>query len=651
MKFKKQVVCIITAVMMLFTQTVMASELLITMSGTTSETGIVGATVLVLNKGTELNNILPSDVLHIDQTEIGDDGKFEIILPFSLDGEYDVYSNMSDFTLSEFQKTKVLYVSETGSDDNSGETADAPLATLAKAYESLWELKEIVISGTVAYTDAPSEYEDQLFISGTDGAVLTLPSTVSLNGALSIDNITLSGASNIYANGKQLYIGQSVTTDTLLNVYGGCETDELTGDTDITILGGSYNKIYGGGKTTVNGNTNVVIGGNVNESQTTGDGDTNAIYFYGGGADSAVTGKTNITFKDNAKVTKLYGAGSGTQGTVKETNIFVQGGTVMNVFGGSASTVLDGVKTNVTITDGTVEAIFGGNENSSMSGNTNVNLFGGKVTRRVYTGCYNNGSTSLFKYEYSSDYYVSGTTTLSIKPGVNVNSLDGLSGTNAMNAGLFAGSRTSASHSDEINTVIFLDGCYSTYSGEMGEQNGSIYTSYFKSFPNYLVDATTGGMVYGTTEGGKIYCVPDEEKYAVVNGTLCTDTVDGVISSNATATINASSSTTNTVEFSKNFAIESLSAASSSNGVTADVELSAKNFWGETTPKIIVAIYDELSGNLLDCKMVDTTSDMSQQTFELDCKIVSGFNYIVKAMIWDADVKPLTTSYRITFKK
>ncbi len=651
MKFKKRAVSIFLAVMLLITQPAMATEFLITMTGTASDTNVKGATVLVVNQGTDMSTVGLSDVLHIDQVDLEADGSFKFLLPFSLDGEYDVYSNMSEFTLGEFEKTKVLYVSENGNDENSGETADKPLATLAKAYESLWELKEIVVSGTVAYTNAPS-YEDELIITGTSGAVLTLPSTVNLNGALSIDNVKLSGASNIYANGNKLYIGENVTTDTLLNVYGGCETSELTGDTDITILGGSYNKIYGGGKAKVNGNTNVVVGGTVNAGQTTGDGDSNAIYFYGGGANAAVTGKTNITFKDSAKVTKLYGAGSGENGTASTTNVLIQGGTIMNVFGGGATSTLTNTETNVTITGGKAEAIFGGNENAPMSGHTFVNLFGGKVTRRVYSGCYNNGSSSLFRYEYTTDHYVSGTTTLSIKPGVDVNSREGLSGTNAINSGLFAGSRTASSHSDEKNTVIFLDGCYNTYKGEMGEQNGSLYASYLKSFPNYLVNATTGGMVYGTAEGGKISLVPDKEKFATVNGTLCTGTdSDGNLTANATATLNASATTPNTVEFSKNFSIDSLSATSSSTGVTADVGFSAKNFWGEKSPKIIVAIYDELSGDLLDCEMVDATADMSSQTFNLDCKIVSGFTYVVKAMLWDGDVKPLTTSYRITFKK
>ena len=375
MKLKKRVVSAFVAVMLLLTQPAMAMDFIITMTGTASDTSVKGATVLVVNQGTDLDTVGLSDVLHIDQVDLEADGSFKFLLPFSLDGEYDVYSNMNDFTLGEFEKTKVLYVSETGSDENSGETANSPLATLNKAYESLWELKEIVVSGTVAYTDAPA-YEDELIISGTDGAVLTLPSTVSLNGALSIDNVKLSGASNIYANGNKLYIGKNVTTDALLNVYGGCETDELTGDTDITILGGSYNKIYGGGKATVNGNTNVTIGGTVNAGQTTGDGDSNAIYFYGGGVNAVVTGKTNITFKDSAKVTKLYGAGSGEHGTASETNVYIQGGSVMNVFGGGPTAALTDAETNVTITGGTAEAIFGGNENAQMNGHAYVNLFG-----------------------------------------------------------------------------------------------------------------------------------------------------------------------------------------------------------------------------------------------------------------------------------
>ena len=66
-----------------------------------------------------------------------------------------------------------------------------------------------------AYTDALASYEGDLTIKGNDGAVLTLPSTVSLKGNLTLSNLTLSGASTIFANGYNLKIDETVTAEEL----------------------------------------------------------------------------------------------------------------------------------------------------------------------------------------------------------------------------------------------------------------------------------------------------------------------------------------------------------------------------------------------------------------------------------------------------
>lgn len=79
-----------------------------------------------------------------------------------------------------------VYVSASGSDQNSGASSDAPLATFAKAYEK--GATNIIIVGSAVYSEAPSEYEGTVTVTGlTADATLSLPGTVSIKGNLTIN--------------------------------------------------------------------------------------------------------------------------------------------------------------------------------------------------------------------------------------------------------------------------------------------------------------------------------------------------------------------------------------------------------------------------------------------------------------------------------
>ena len=296
------------------------------------------------------------------------------------------------------------------------------------------------------------------------------------------------GASTIYANGYKFETSESITSIDRLNVYGGKKSAGNGGDTNVILLGGLYQNIYGGGNGgMINGNTNVVLGGNANAGDGINDGASNIspCMVYGGGENGTVSGKTNVTLKGNAVAKYLVGAGTGTNGTAKDTNIFIEGGKVMNVYAGSRSVTLpSGTVTHITMTGGLAEALFGGCEGVALTGHTYINLLGGEVSRRVYTGCYNDAKEGIgffeIKLTYQSDRYVTGTTTLAISPNAKVNTKTGLSGTNILNVGVFSGSRTANQHDAEQNTIIFLDGCYSAFKNKIGEKGG-IATKYLKS--------------------------------------------------------------------------------------------------------------------------------------------------------------------------
>ncbi len=397
-----------------------------------------------------------------------------------------------------------MYVSSSGSDTTGKGTEAAPFATLAPAYKKLHDGSTIVLLDNATFVNPPA-HNGALTIKGaTSSVTLTLPSEISLAGNLKLDNLTLT-TGTFYANGYKLEISSSVTSTGALAVYGGKKSAALTGNTDIRLYGGKYSTVYGGGNGgAVNGDTNVIFGGNATQ--------TDKLYIYGGCNNAAVNGTSNITLEGNATCTFLFGAGNSTNGIAKVTNVYINGGTVVETaYGGSNTSTAanDGAEYNFTMTGGKITSLIGANHFSPFNGNVFVNVFGGEITRRIYTGCYNNASNKLFSYSYDTDHYVTGTTVLRLAPGASV--LTGSDG----NRGIFSGSRTAAQHDAEQNTIIYLDGCYNTYSGKIGEQ-GWIGQSSFKSHHDYVVQATAGGDVLGTKTAGKVYIAPDEGKWGVI---------------------------------------------------------------------------------------------------------------------------------------
>ncbi len=307
-------------------------------------------------------------------------------------------------------------------------------------------------------------------IEGSKQSVkLILPTSFSLTGPLTIKNVTLSLSSSsvIYANGHRLYIDSDVrseSTEKRLTVYGGSNNTSVNG-TDITLLGGHYSAVFGGGNGTggkVNGNTNVVFGGNANLGDTTDDDSSNFVdsRLFGGSVNSAVTGSTNITLSGNAVIAYISGVGRGDGGQVKTVNINIEGGNVMNVFGGSLSSKITDVTVNITMTGGKAESVFGGSIGSSMVGNANISLLGGEVTRRVFTGCYND---KPFFGGYKTDHRLIGTAKLTIGKDMKLCTGSGLSFDN----GIYCGSRYSSHFSEEIIILEFLDGCYNTFKSDI----------------------------------------------------------------------------------------------------------------------------------------------------------------------------------------
>ena len=436
-----------------------------------------------------------------------------------------------------------IFVSSSGNDSNNGLSANTAVATFDKAYALIGNSNgTIKVLDNMTYS-AGAAHTGVVTVKGNTASVkLTLPSEVSLNGATTFETLTLSGESTIYANGHPLTVQSDVTSDSLLTVYGAKKDAWFSGTTSVKLYGGQYRRIFGGGNYQGASGSDVVLGGNANPNDKATDNGTCEVY---GGANHQYVSHAKVTLEGNA-ITK-YVFGSGDWGGSQTTQVYIKGGQAMNVYGGSKANALGSDTTNasatVKMTGGKVESIFGGNHVSVSNGNsygtftgqTVVSVTGGEITRRVYTGSYNDASGFL-SLSFSSDLYIKGSTFLIIGP-------DAKLVTNVQaNSGVFSGSRTASQHDDEVNTVIFLDGCYSSQSSKLGEK-GSSYASYFKSHHDYIVNSAANGEV--TPESGNVVTIIPDKDYVGKIGTKAYDNESYTLTSAVTA-----------VEFVKPFVVE-----------------------------------------------------------------------------------------------
>lgn len=454
---------------------------------------------------------------------------------------------------------------------------------------------ESTVTFNTSYETVISENLGNLSIKGSSQLItLTLPETITLENNLRIDNITLVGECTIYANGYTLYIGENVKSENRLSVYGGSNGISVE-STDLYLYGGLYKTVYAGGRNApVTGNTKLVFGSNSNIGDGISDSDSATVspcYIYGGGNNGAVLGSTNITLEGNAVAKYIFGAGTGANGTVTESNIYINGGKVMNVYGGASTTYLSDCNTHITMAGGIAEAIFGGSSQNSMTGNTYVTLLGGEVTRRVYSGCYND-----WNIIFTSSYHVNGTTTLVLGSDIKLNTKNGLSADNSQNVGVFAGSRLGKNgNPNEINTIIYLDGCYDTQSEKIGEKSDA--SLFFYSNESYSIKCSKGGTVFSDSIPGNLYIKYDFGKYVTVNG--------NIFKGNS---ITVSKGTTQ-IDFCDDFSIKSLDIKNNGSVKTVNVEIAAENVFNRISPSLFIAVYDEKNQMKSVCKYdIDTKS-------------------------------------------
>ena len=373
------------------------------------------------------------------------------------------------------ESPKEVYLSATGNDNVDG-TKSSPFATLDKAIETVADGGTIHVDGQ-CYVRSWNTHGKQVSIIGDGNDELhfgqynggdTAAMTVILNDSVHFDNLTLRFKPNayVYANGNRVTIGKSITMPNAIYLFAGSNGGTINGDTDLTVLSGRYTAIYGGGNgDTITGNTNLWVGGNVNSDHVAPLTDTGC-YVFGGGRQNIIHGSTNLTFTGNAKTNYVFGGSTGAGVSNKcsigeGSYVKVTGGAAMNLYGGSKD--VQQSDANILMTGGTFEAVFGGCFAETLTGNVDVQIYGGTITRRIYGGCYNE-YTGIWKTKGT----VTGNITLSIGNNANI-TLE----SEELDVSIYGGSRLNTNN--ENTTIIFAgETANATYSGKLGAQDSTM---------------------------------------------------------------------------------------------------------------------------------------------------------------------------------
>ena len=532
-----------------------------------------------------------------------------------------------------------FFVSENGNNLSDG-SASAPFKTIKRA---LSEARSAI--NTTIVTESNSDIETmpelqsgRITLSGKSSYVkLNLSDNFECRSDIVLDNAELNGAT-VFANGYKLEVTDSVTSSERLTVYGGGNKKAIDGDTNVSLHGGKYNRIYGGSlNAAVKGNTNIIFGGNCNPGDGIYDDKSNLspCYVYGGGSNGSVAKKTNITIAENAVTKYIVGGGSGTGGLVGEsTNINIAGGKVMNVYAGSAGSAPTlNCDTNITMTGGLAEGLFGGSEGTNLTGNSHIYLLGGEVTRRVFSGCYNATSGSIF-VSIATSNHIKGTTTIAIDNDAKLITNSGLSSGNKMNSGIFAGSRISSKNAEEVNTIIFLNDSYDVKKSIIGDKSGWSYL--FKSFETYTIKAGTGGSV-DTIGGGIISVKPDTGMTAQVDGKYY-----------GAESINISQGTTD-VKFVKNFTVNKVTRDKANKKITIDY--TENNYLNNGEVTTYAAIYKKESDAALRLLKVCADKKKGSGEFVLEPSedIASDDICLIKIMFINENLQPLKSVYETVY--
>jgi len=413
-----------------------------------------------------------------------------------------------------------VYVSDNGNDYGAG-TAEDPYKTLDRA------LSVVSQNGTVHIVDklTVGEWNAHGKTLTITGGELVLPETrFNLHDNVTFTDLTITmtmcttntssnyGSYFFYCNGFKTVIEEDVVVQNSFNgeistnpyrsltylkngvetavtatstIYGGgpSATGVLSG-TDLTILGGLWGNVYGGSNgVDIEGDVHLTVGGKINEGVDYVSHTISSRHVILGGSRAAdISGTVYMNVTGGMYHTSTHGGTNG-GGSIGAIEMRVTGGRGMALYGGGRSsgvlTVLNGV--NFYLEGGEWEQVFGGTLSNCLTGDVNLYVTGGKITRRLYGGCYSNCDES--SGDWTADNYVTGDVNLYIGSGAEITcdlkdpdagweSI--ITGGKYADRGIYGHSRRAApGASDAENArIIFLDqAAYDKHKGNLKAQD------------------------------------------------------------------------------------------------------------------------------------------------------------------------------------
>lgn len=435
-----------------------------------------------------------------------------------------------------------VYVASTGTDSKGYGTQTEPYQTLNYAIEQVDDGGTVYVQDALTLGNGSTAEKFVLGVNGGDAAddsskVNAKQVTIAganetakldasgetflfLNTSIILEDIQVAWASRVIAEGNTFIVKDTVeqTGSKEPMLIAGSNYHDLD-KTDIRIYAGTYTKIIGGQQKNTVGETNVIVGGEVNNGIDTSSHDHTYVLLggnYSEGGDCTVSGDTNVTVESGAKFNYVYGAGAKAQNVSDDIVCEVQGeanvtfaGEAYGVYGGACGRMTGSVdkvvtcgNTNVKIVDGAnVAQVFGGSEYAAVTGGTNVQLLGGTVTRRVWGGCYNEKAPAT--------YYANGTVTVAVSPQATINTWHGFAATSRFNV---------STSTTETGIFIFND-----YTNNDANINQISSAGEGDKAYDYLVKVGANGSA--KVVEGKLVVTPNSGYTASVTG--ATDNGDG----------------------------------------------------------------------------------------------------------------------------
>ncbi len=222
----------------------------------------------------------------------------------SLPEEYKEFLEVNTGIYDLSGEKNLVYISDSGDDNNDGKTPQTPFKTIKKAYEVLGEQGgTIAVTGMFTHTTSDSPKGPVKLTSTCKEDVFVWNVWALFAKGIEIDNLSIVMDKNhafMLHGGKPVKIGKNVTvTLGKATVYPSMRAGEggnINSSTDISIAGGTWNSIYTGTKKgNVIGNANVVVSGGTVSLITIGNDST----------EGKLLGNVTVVLKGTAEVGRI----------------------------------------------------------------------------------------------------------------------------------------------------------------------------------------------------------------------------------------------------------------------------------------------------------------------------------------------------------